>query len=412
MKTSQFHEISFRAEELSKCTRCGVCHSVCPVYLADSYEGKSAKGKIVLLTELLDNSLEPNGRIAKIFDDCLTCHACRTVCPAGVRTDRLWAATREDLKGKSLTTWIKRRIIRFTIGKPKLFNISIGAVGSMFGRDKELLKNSSATRGFFPFRGAPYSDLLESEYPPEGRSIGRVGLLVGCSSNIFAPSVVDASIRLLNACGFTVCIPNEQVCCGIPAINNGDWDTARKLAQKNINIFIDGKYDFVTSCDSTCASTLKSGYLDIFSGFGSLRKDAELLSEKTIQLSNLLMKNFDKLESKLQIAQSDLAVHNSCHEFGDSNWSEILENLSQINTIDFENSSHCCGFGGSFSIMHSKTAAEIAEKKLSSFVESGAKKILIGSPGCCLHLKKYQDSLKYQDLKLEHVTDFLSSCLD
>ncbi len=57
----------------------------------------------------------------------------------------------------------------------------------------------------------------------------RVALFVTCLVDLHRPSVGFASIALLEAAGCTVEVPRAQTCCGQPAYNAGDRDTARAL---------------------------------------------------------------------------------------------------------------------------------------------------------------------------------------
>ena len=53
----------------------------------------------------------------------------------------------------------------------------------------------------------------------------------------YFPDAVDHVVSLLRKSGIGVSLPKEQVCCGIPAMNNGDFNNARKMANKNLNLF-------------------------------------------------------------------------------------------------------------------------------------------------------------------------------
>ena len=53
-----------------------------------------------------------------------------------------------------------------------------------------------------------------------------VGLFVTCLVNTMRPNIAFASIKLLEAAGCQVHVPEVQTCCGQPALNNGDVDTS------------------------------------------------------------------------------------------------------------------------------------------------------------------------------------------
>jgi L-lactate dehydrogenase complex protein LldE len=59
----------------------------------------------------------------------------------------------------------------------------------------------------------------------------RVALFVTCLVDLHRPTVGFAAIRLLEQAGCQVEVPRAQTCCGQPAYNAGDRDTARDLAR-------------------------------------------------------------------------------------------------------------------------------------------------------------------------------------
>lgn len=409
-------EISIRREELDKCVNCGLCQAVCPTFLVSGHEGLTARGKIVILKDLLDGRLKLSSNIADLFDDCLTCYACQTVCPALVRTDRLWTAARQDLAPWSTTRFSKRTAFRWSIGKPFLFRFVVRIVGLLFGFDRHNhqvfnVKHPKVTL----FRGAPYLDVLKTEYLPESQPIGTVGLLVGCSCNLVAPWILDATIRLLTASGWRVIIPHDQVCCGAPAINNGDWKTARRLAKHNIRIFKSIEADYITSPDATCAGSFKRDYPELYCGSGKLFEEAERLAEKTVELSHLIAGAIDEKRLKLKPSPLSVTLHDSCHATHNaegSRWRDILRKVDKLEIIEMQDSEHCCGFGGSYAYYHSDTSSKIADRKIERARKTRAKTILVGSPGCLLKLQPFVLDKFGSEINVKHVVELLAEALD
>ncbi|MBT7616288.1 MAG: (Fe-S)-binding protein [Calditrichaeota bacterium] len=414
MKKLPLHEIASRSEELDKCVTCGLCQSVCPTFIADGHEGKTARGKIILLRGLLDGSLSPTSSIADIFDDCLTCYACQTVCPAGVKTERLWTSARFDLAEKSSSTRKKRIGLRWTIGKPALFNILVRIAGK-FGFDPDKPESVNLhNRIVLPFKGAPLLDSLEEEYLPEGSPVGTVAMLVGCSGNLFAPNVVKSSIRLLTAFGWRVIIPKDQVCCGAPAINNQDWKTARKLALKNMDVFLSLDVDRVTSPDATCTGAIMKDYKEIFRSDEIVLSHLKKLASKTAQLSEVLGNYKTDIKPAFRVFKSRVTLHDSCHSThltGGSGWRKLLNKIEGLEIIEMQESDHCCGFGGSYSLFHRETAMKIADRKLSNSVKTGAELVLVGSPGCLIWLNSAKKLVPSGNLKIQHVSELISNAI-
>ena len=73
---------------LRKCVHCGFCTATCPTYqlLGDELDGP--RGRIYLVKQLLEGA-QVTARTQLHLDRCLTCRACETTCPSGVRYGRL-----------------------------------------------------------------------------------------------------------------------------------------------------------------------------------------------------------------------------------------------------------------------------------------------------------------------------------
>src|ERR1700757_821350 len=76
------------------CVHCGVCLPACPTYSLWGEEMDSPRGRIYLVSQLLDGApLTPAA--GEHFDRCLGCMACMTACPSGVQYDQIIEAARE-----------------------------------------------------------------------------------------------------------------------------------------------------------------------------------------------------------------------------------------------------------------------------------------------------------------------------
>lgn len=391
-------EIRAREDELQKCVNCGLCQAVCPTYIVDGHEGKTARGKITLMRGMLEGMIKPSVSIADLADDCLTCYACQSVCPAGVKTERLWTALREDLAPLATSAKWKGRALRWTVGRPRIFRALVKRHGRREGFDRNRPGEARLTRYGLPlFKGAPYLETLPEEYEAARKPQGRVGLLIGCSGNLSAPWAVDAAITLLRSSGWTVVIPKKQGCCGAPAINNGQWKLAKRLARANIALFSGCRVDFVTSPDATCSAAMGHDYPNLLTVDEVELAEAKELASKSVELSALLGRALDDGRLKFHPLKVTVTIHDSCHSThlgGGSRWRDLLRAIPGLEIREMKDSVQCCGFGGSYAVTHRHSSDRIAWRKMENVLETGAELVLVGSPGCQIRLQTMEQPEK------------------
>ena len=73
---------------LRKCVHCGFCNATCPTYQLRGDELDGPRGRIYQMKQFFEG--EPaNAEMLKHLDRCLTCRACETTCPSGVKYSHL-----------------------------------------------------------------------------------------------------------------------------------------------------------------------------------------------------------------------------------------------------------------------------------------------------------------------------------
>jgi glycolate oxidase iron-sulfur subunit len=82
---------------LRSCVHCGFCTATCPTFqlLGDELDGP--RGRIYLIKQMLEG--QPVTEKTQLhLDRCLSCRACETTCPSGVKYHRLLEIGREVLE--------------------------------------------------------------------------------------------------------------------------------------------------------------------------------------------------------------------------------------------------------------------------------------------------------------------------
>src|SRR5215210_5304036 len=109
---------------LRACVHCGFCTATCPTYqlLGDELDGP--RGRIYLMKELLEGG-QVSEKTQLHLDRCLTCRACETTCPSGVKYGRLVDIGRSIVEkevGRGFTEGLWRSAVKNVIQHPVLFN--------------------------------------------------------------------------------------------------------------------------------------------------------------------------------------------------------------------------------------------------------------------------------------------------
>ena len=71
-------------EEVYKCSKCGLCQSVCPIYLATKNEMYLSRGRYIVLNNFFNNNKKISKKFINNLDICLNCNACKNFCPSNI----------------------------------------------------------------------------------------------------------------------------------------------------------------------------------------------------------------------------------------------------------------------------------------------------------------------------------------
>ena len=108
---------------LRSCVHCGFCTATCPTYQLLSDELDSPRGRIYLLKNLLEENAIDDKAVVHL-DRCLTCRACETSCPSGVKYSRLLEIGKELIAKKSarpVSKQVQSALLRLVVPRSYLF---------------------------------------------------------------------------------------------------------------------------------------------------------------------------------------------------------------------------------------------------------------------------------------------------
>ena len=106
-------------DDINKCSKCGLCQSVCPVYKITGNDCAVSRGKFVMLDGVLKGDLKLNKNIEKYLDLCLKCGKCTNFCPSAIDVCKIF----ETAKYEYTKTTVLGKLIFFLESKYIFGNI-------------------------------------------------------------------------------------------------------------------------------------------------------------------------------------------------------------------------------------------------------------------------------------------------
>lgn len=248
--------------------------------------------------------------------------------------------------------------------------------------------------------------MLAAMKPP---SAPRVGLFVTCLVDLMRPRIGFAALKLLEAAGCAVVVPETQTCCGQPGYNAGDFAPARALALKLMQEF-DG-CDYVVVPSGSCAGMIRIHYPKLFDGDAATRERIVRLAERTYELTDFLTR-IGKLETPPGRFEGTLTYHDACsglRELGVRTQPRaLLAKVAGLTLVEMPDATTCCGFGGTFSNKYGEISARMAERKCAAIGRTGAGTVVAGDLGCLLNIEGRLRRNGDATTQVRHVAEILA----
>ncbi len=412
----------------SQCVKCGTCQAVCPVFGVKPGEAYSPRGKMAIIQAVSQSQLKESGLYREHLESCLLCGACEETCPSEVPTLSAMLEARESMASRAGMKPGKGLILNHLLGAAKTFRLAMRAgrvfQPLMFRRIPE----SSGLRRRFPLPLVPddrtlpkvashfFTDLFDGVVR-EGPG-PRVGIFAGCMTNYFYPETGQTMVDLLGTLGATVVVPEDQACCGMPALAGGGRETVRELAVKNLEVFENYDLDVIVTGCASCGGNLKHNYGELLQEAGVEKNRAEAFASKVLDINEFLVQSGmtthigDSLEKALPEGELKVTYHHPCHlgrlQGVKSEPERLLEAIAGVQYIPMTDADRCFGMGGSFSIEHYDISKRINDEKVDRIVETGADAIITSCPACILHIRDGLLRRGYDKIEVLHITELLS----
>ncbi len=412
---------------LQQCMHCGLCLPSCPTYLETGKERHSPRGRISLMRAIADDEMEATKGFAEEMSYCLGCLACTTACPAGVDYGTLFETARAEAErsrapaspGRSL---VRRFTLRFLLVRPWALHLQGRVLRFYESSGLRGLLRKSGIFALLPRRigelerqmlriRPKYSDeIISGVEKPRGPTRHRVAMLTGCIQDIAFSDVNRATVDVLLENGCEVTTPRSQSCCGSLHVHNGDLETARELARRQIDSIGASRFDAIISNSAGCGSHLKR-YGHLLSDDPAYARRAAEWSAKVRDISEWLVQiGFRTPRS----AASPTAVtyHEACHLCHGQKISaqprEILRSIPGLDLRECAEATMCCGSAGVYSLTQPGTAAWLRDRKVGHIRSTGATVVATANPGCQIQIQQGLSAEKIPHLRVVHPIVLLS----
>jgi len=391
-----------RPEDLSRCVHCGFCLNHCPTYLELGLETESPRGRIHLIGALSEGRIQPTSAVIGHLDLCLQCRACETACPSGVPYGRIMEDARAQIqslpKGRPPAWRLRSFVLRALLPHPRRIRLLARLLRLYQRRLQGLLRRSRLLR-LLPARLREMESLLprlpDRFFEPAavaiesaGPHVRTVALLTGCIMPYVYPQTHEATLRVLARNGCRVLAPPEQVCCGALLTHNGDREAARKLARRNIDVFLGLGVEAVLVNAAGCGATMKE--------YGELLHDDPQYADKAQQFSALVRDITEFIaelpwQEGLGPVPTRVTLQDSCHAAHAQGITAqpraILQSIPELEFVEMEGSDRCCGSGGIYNVTQQEMSRRLLDSKMRDIKATASEVVASTNPGCMLQLE-------------------------
>ena len=384
-------------EEINKCSKCGLCQSVCPIYKLTGNDCAVSRGKFVMLDGVLKGDLKLNRNINKYLDLCLKCDKCSNFCPSSIDVCKILETAKYNYEKNTL--W----------GKFIFFLESKYVFGNLLKLFKTLINPH-------PLREGKQLFASEASNRDVGAGENKLKLLYfkGCVNNIFPQT--DKFLHKLFDNSDVEIIEKDFDCCGLPFLSSGNLERFEEVKKHNLEL-MNCDFDYILTDCASCESTLKGYFQPTRNDVGlesstydlSLRANEKSVAIPSfISLGELIANQNIKFKFEKPIK---VTFHKPCHLENDDFWLKIIENCENVEYVKMKDYDECCGFSGEFAIKNHKISMQISKQKAQNAINTGADYVITTCPACVLGLKQGMLGIK-KSPKVLSLSDFLNLAIN
>jgi glycerol-3-phosphate dehydrogenase subunit C len=331
------------------CHLCRMCFSFCPSFPSlfdaiDRHEERG-EGEVDALTA---------EEIAPVVDQCWQCKLCYVKCP--YTPPHKFAVDFPRLLQRAKLVKTRREGLRFrerVLGDPdRLGRASTGRIAAfanwanrqpVFRRAMEKLLGIHRKRQLPTFARTTFAKWFDARQKSAGAA---VALFPTCSIDYNYPQVGIAAVQVLEHNGKSVERPNV-VCCGLPALDGGDLDTAIERVEQNVKALLPlvraGKAVVVLA--PSCGLTMKQEWPALVPS-----EECKEVAAAVMDLGEYLLKEkaAGRLDTNFAAPQGSIAYHVPCHLRAQNIGQPFRAILGAVPGTTIEPIEQCSAFDGTW----------------------------------------------------------------
>ncbi|MBO8430392.1 (Fe-S)-binding protein [Spirochaetes bacterium] len=370
------------ADDINKCSKCGLCQSVCPVYKITGNDCAVSRGKFVMLDGVLKGDLKLNKNIEKYLDMCLKCGKCKNFCPSNIDVCEIFNTAKYECAKNTFH------------GKFEKFFESKLVFGT-FMKFMKIFRRINSAASISGNRGEGCIKLLYFK---------------GCVNNVY-PKTERALKKIFSNLNVEI-IERDFDCCGLPFLSSGNMERFEEVKKYNLAL-VDSDFDYILTDCASCESTLKGYFNSTHAPLTTEDKKASF--ERAVARSDggfsfvnaaeFLAGQNIKFKFKKPVK---VTFHKPCHLENDDFLKPLLQKCENVEYIEAEDYDECCGFAGEFAIKNHKISKNISVKKANNIAKTNADIVLTTCPACILGIKQGFLFSGKKSPKIMNIMEFLA----
>jgi glycerol-3-phosphate dehydrogenase subunit C len=346
--TFDSHEITLSTDA---CIKCNVCQSYCPVSaVTDLFPGPKYVGPQA-------QRLRIGPSVDRTVDYCSGCTVCTRVCPSGVKIAELNSKARAAMVEAGGGPTLRDRLI----ARPELLgklNRPIAPVVNTVLRNpltRRIMQMALRIDARAPMPVFSRHSFRAMHRRNPYRSDRKVAYFYACSTEYYEPELGMKAVQVMERNGYETVLP-PQNCCGLPLISNGDYTSARRYAERNIQRLLPMAEAGIpiVATSTSCSLTLKQYYTELL----DIRtEDAKKVAANVYDICEFLRMLHERGEMNTEFGEvrQTLPYHAPCqlksHGIGKPAL-DLMDLVPGLRPVEMD--PECCGTAGTYGYKQEK----------------------------------------------------------